>query len=74
MWVAVAMCLVGAIGQLWLGDFLEGLVTLAFCAALVLLVLDPKPKPMSARALLGYGLLAVAAVGVWIPILQRIGH
>ena len=60
-WVGVILLLVGGFGSLLTGSITATtIMAISLASALLLLDLAGKPAPRSARAMVGFGLLAVA--------------
>lgn len=72
MWIAVVMLLVGGFGSLSAGPIdATAIMALSLASALILLDLAGKPEPRSARAVVGFALLATA-VGAALVMVYKI--
>ena len=61
MWAGVIMLLVGGLGSLSTGSMsATAIMALSLASALILLDLTGKPPPRSFKAVVGFGMLAVA--------------
>jgi len=71
MWIAVIMLLVGGFGSLSAGALdATVIMALSLASALVLLDLAGRPEPRSARAIVGFALLATAVGAAFVMVYE----
>ena len=75
MWLGVILLLVGGFGSLSAGSVTATTVmALSLASALLLLDLAGKPKPRSARAIIGFGLLAVSVGAAFVMVYETLSR
>ena len=71
MWLGVIFLLVGGFGSLSAGSVTATtIMALSLASALLLLDLAGKPKPRSARSIIGFGLLAVSVGAAFVMVYE----
>ncbi|MGB5286448.1 MAG: hypothetical protein WBN29_18215 [Polyangiales bacterium] len=75
MWLGVIFLLVGGFGSLSAGsDTATSNRALSLASALLLLDLSGKPKPRSAKSLIGFAFLAVAVGAAFVMVYERLSR
>lgn len=75
MSIAVAMLLVGGFGSLSAGALdATAIMALSLASSLILLDLAGKPEPRSARALIGFALLATAVGAAMVMVYEMVSR
>jgi hypothetical protein len=75
MWVGVILLLVGGFGSLSAGSVTATtIMAVSLASALLLLDLSGKPKPRSAKSIIGFGLLAVAVGAAFVMLYELISR
>lgn len=73
MWAGVVMLLLGGLGSLSAGSVgATAIMALSLASALILLDLTGKPAPRSFKAIVGYGMLAVAVAAGFVMLYEML--
>jgi hypothetical protein len=75
MWAGVIMLLLGGLGSLSAGSLgATAIMALSLASALILLDLTGKPTPRSFKAIVGFGMLAVAVAAGSVMLYQMLAR